>query len=250
MKRRRWYIAGAAVCVAAVAVAAGLAMAGSSQGQGLKKVTIQLKWVTQSQFAGYYAAKDKGYYKAAGLDVNLKVGGPDIVNEQTVLSKQAEFGINWMPSLLAQPRPGQRPRQHRAGLCALGNDRGHVQVERDQHVQEDAGEEVRRLDLRERVRAACRARQERHEPGQGRHARQAELRHARVPERRDRRRFRDDLQRARAGARGEEPGYGQALQAVRPERVQVLGSRHRNAPGRHHRPRRLDQGRRRTRPPR
>ena len=106
MKRRRWYIAGAAVCVAAVAVAAGLAMAGTSQGQGLKKVTIQLKWVTQSQFAGYYAAKDKGYYKAAGLDVNLKVGGPDIVNEQTVLSKQAEFGINWMPSLLANRDQG------------------------------------------------------------------------------------------------------------------------------------------------
>ena len=106
MKRRRWYFAGAAVCVATVAVAAGLAMAGASQGQGLKKVTIQLKWVTQSQFAGYYAAKDKGYYKAAGLDVNLKVGGPDIVNEQTVLSKQAEFGVNWMPSLLANRDQG------------------------------------------------------------------------------------------------------------------------------------------------
>ena len=57
--------------------------------------------MTQSQFAGYYAAKAKGYYKAAGLDVNLKVGGPTIVNEQTVLSKQAEFGVNWFPSLLA-----------------------------------------------------------------------------------------------------------------------------------------------------
>ncbi len=106
MKRRRWYIAGTAVCMGAIAVAAGLAMAGASQGQGLKKVTIQLKWVTQSQFAGYYAAKDKGYYKAAGLDVNLKVGGPDIVNEQTVLSKQAEFGVNWMPSLLANRDQG------------------------------------------------------------------------------------------------------------------------------------------------
>ena len=106
MRRRRWYIAGTAVCVGAIAVAAGLAMAGASQGQGLKKVTIQLKWVTQSQFAGYYAAKDKGYYKAAGLDVKLKVGGPDIVNEQTVLSKQAEFGVNWMPSLLANRDQG------------------------------------------------------------------------------------------------------------------------------------------------
>jgi NitT/TauT family transport system substrate-binding protein len=104
--KRRWTIAGTVVLVVAIAAAAGLAMAGSSQGQSMKKVTIQLKWVTQSQFAGYYAAKDKGYYKAAGLDVNLKIGGPDIVNEQTVLSKQAEFGINWMPSLLANRDQG------------------------------------------------------------------------------------------------------------------------------------------------
>jgi NitT/TauT family transport system substrate-binding protein len=69
-------------------------------------VTIQLKWVTQSQFAGYYAAKARRYYEDAGLDVNLKIGGPDIVNEQTVLSKQAEFGVNWFPSLLANRDQG------------------------------------------------------------------------------------------------------------------------------------------------
>jgi NitT/TauT family transport system substrate-binding protein len=65
------------------------------------KVTIQLKWVAQSQFAGYYAAAAKGYYKAFGLDVTLKPGGPDITPEQVVASGQAEFGIDWLPSLLA-----------------------------------------------------------------------------------------------------------------------------------------------------
>ena len=105
MKGRRWYLAGV-VLVAVVALStAGFALAGSSSPK-LTKVTIQLKWVTQSQFAGYYAAKAKGYYKAAGLDVNLKVGGPDIVNEQTVLSKQAEFGIDWFPALLASRDQG------------------------------------------------------------------------------------------------------------------------------------------------
>ena len=168
MKKRRWYIAGTAVCVAAIAVAAGLAMAGASQGQGLKKVTIQLKWVTQSQFAGYYAAKDKGYYKAAGLDVNLKVGGPDIVNEQTVLSKQAEFGVNWMPSLLANRDQGNDLVNIAQVYTRSRYDGGDLEEERDQHLQEDARQEVRRLDLRERVRAARRARQERDEPGQGR----------------------------------------------------------------------------------
>ncbi len=106
MRKRRWYVAGTAVLAVSIAVAAGLAMAGSSQGQGLTKVTLQSKWVVQSQFAGYYAAKAKGYYKQVGLDVTIKAGGPDILPEQVVLGKQAEFGINWMPSTLAQRDTG------------------------------------------------------------------------------------------------------------------------------------------------
>ena len=106
MRRRRWTIAGAVGIATAVAVAAGLALAGSSQGQGLTKVTLQSKWVVQSQFAGYYAAKAKGYYKQVGLDVTIKAGGPDIVPEQVVLGKQAEFGINWMGSTLSQRDTG------------------------------------------------------------------------------------------------------------------------------------------------
>ena len=39
-------------------------------------VTIQLKWVAQAQFAGYFVAKDKGFYKDAGLDVTINPGGP------------------------------------------------------------------------------------------------------------------------------------------------------------------------------
>jgi len=108
VKRERWYLVGlvgAAVVAVAALTTAGLAVADSSSPK-LTKVTVQLKWVTQSQFAGYYAAKAKGYYKAAGLDVNLKIGGPTIVNEQTVLSKQAEFGVNWFPSLLANRDQG------------------------------------------------------------------------------------------------------------------------------------------------
>jgi len=76
-------------------------------GGAKKKVTLQLKWVTQAQFAGYYAAKAKGYYDEEGLDVNLKVGGPSITPEQVVLGKQAEFGIDWLPSLLAARDTGQ-----------------------------------------------------------------------------------------------------------------------------------------------
>ncbi len=64
-------------------------------------VTLQLKWVPQAQFAGYYAAADQGYYAAEGLDVTIRPGAPDIVAEQVVASGQAEFGIDWLPSLLA-----------------------------------------------------------------------------------------------------------------------------------------------------
>jgi NitT/TauT family transport system substrate-binding protein len=73
---------------------------------GGDKVSLQLKWVAQAQFAGYYAALDQGYYAEEGLDVTILPGGPDIVPEQVVASGQAQFGINWMASLLATRETG------------------------------------------------------------------------------------------------------------------------------------------------
>jgi NitT/TauT family transport system substrate-binding protein len=78
----------------------------SSGTQKLTKVTLQLKWVTQAQFAGYYAAKAKGYYKAAGLDVTIKPGGPNIIPEQVVAGGQAQFGIDWLSSLMLSRAKG------------------------------------------------------------------------------------------------------------------------------------------------
>ena len=71
------------------------------------KVTLQLKWVTQAQFAGYYAAQEQGFYEAACLDVTIRPGGPDIVPEQAVLGGQAEFGIDWLDNLLATRDQGE-----------------------------------------------------------------------------------------------------------------------------------------------
>jgi NitT/TauT family transport system substrate-binding protein len=70
------------------------------------KVTVQLKWVTQAQFAGYYAALQQGYYKDENLDVTIRPGGPDIVPEQVVAGQQAEFGLDWLASLLAVREQG------------------------------------------------------------------------------------------------------------------------------------------------
>ncbi len=74
--------------------------------QAADKVTIQLKWVTQAQFAGYYVAQDKGYYKAEGLDVTIKPGGPDIAPPQVIAGGGADVIIDWMPSALASREKG------------------------------------------------------------------------------------------------------------------------------------------------
>lgn len=72
----------------------------------LTPVTLQLKWVPQAQFAGYYAALDQGFYEAEGLDVTIRSGGPDIVPEQVVAGGEAEIGVNWLASLLATREQG------------------------------------------------------------------------------------------------------------------------------------------------
>ncbi|MBA2295118.1 MAG: ABC transporter substrate-binding protein [Actinobacteria bacterium] len=105
MRKRRAYLAAACVAVLASLVAAGFAAGGSSRTEATK-VTVQLKWVTQAQFAGFYAAQEKGYYKQLGLDVTIKLGGPDIIPEQVVLGRQAEFGVNWLPSLFSNREGG------------------------------------------------------------------------------------------------------------------------------------------------
>ncbi len=70
------------------------------------KVVLQLKWVTQAQFAGYYVAKDKGFYEAEGLDVEIKPGGPDIAPPQVIAGGGADVVVDWMPSALATREKG------------------------------------------------------------------------------------------------------------------------------------------------
>ena len=69
-------------------------------------VKLQLQWVTQSQFAGYYAAKEKGFYEAQCLDVTILEGAVDIVPQQVVASGDAQFGIAWVPKVLASREQG------------------------------------------------------------------------------------------------------------------------------------------------
>jgi NitT/TauT family transport system substrate-binding protein len=89
-----------------LALAAGLTAALALPAGAADKVTLQLKWITQAQFAGYYVAKDKGYYKDAGLDVTINAGGPDVAPPQVIAGGGADVVIDWMPSALAAREKG------------------------------------------------------------------------------------------------------------------------------------------------
>ena len=78
----------------------------ASGAQAADDVTLQLKWVTQAQFAGYYVAKAKGFYDAEGLNVTIKPGGPDIAPSQVIAGGGADVVIDWMPSALAAREKG------------------------------------------------------------------------------------------------------------------------------------------------
>ena len=84
---------------------AALAMFASGA-QAAEDVTLQLKWVTQAQFAGYYVAQAKGFYADEGLAVTIKPGGPDIAPSQVIAGGGADVVIDWMPSALAAREAG------------------------------------------------------------------------------------------------------------------------------------------------
>jgi NitT/TauT family transport system substrate-binding protein len=87
------------VAIAALGLGAGAANAADS-------LTLQLKWVTQAQFGGYYVAMDKGFYEEEGLDVEIKPGGPDIAPPQIIAGGGADVIVDWMPSALASREKG------------------------------------------------------------------------------------------------------------------------------------------------
>jgi NitT/TauT family transport system substrate-binding protein len=88
-----------------MAGAAALAL-GAGMAQAAEDVTLQLQWVTQAQFAGYYVALDKGFYSDEDLNVTIKAGGPDIAPPQVLAGGGADVMLNWMPSALAAREKG------------------------------------------------------------------------------------------------------------------------------------------------
>jgi NitT/TauT family transport system substrate-binding protein len=85
---------------------AGVLALGASVAHAADDVSLQLKWVTQAQFAGYYVALDKGFYSDEDLNVTIKPGGPDIAPAQVIAGGGADVVLDWMPSALASREKG------------------------------------------------------------------------------------------------------------------------------------------------
>ncbi|MCF1504380.1 ABC transporter substrate-binding protein [Afifella sp. H1R] len=92
--------------LAALGLAVGMSAVAAGPAAADDNVVLQLKWVTQAQFGGYYVAQDKGFYEEAGLDVEIKPGGPDIAPEQVIAGGGADVIVDWMPAALAARERG------------------------------------------------------------------------------------------------------------------------------------------------
>ena len=88
------------------ALAAMALLLGAGVAEAADELTLQLKWVTQAQFAGYYVALDKGYYDEGDLDITILPGGPDIAPPQVIAGGGADVIIEWMPAALASREKG------------------------------------------------------------------------------------------------------------------------------------------------
>jgi NitT/TauT family transport system substrate-binding protein len=104
----------AALAAAVLAIAAcggddndsGTTTSAGAAGGKLTTVKLQLQWFTQAQFAGYFAAVDQGYYKDAGLNVQILEGGTDIVPQTQLAQGHADYAIAWVPKALQSREQG------------------------------------------------------------------------------------------------------------------------------------------------
>ena len=100
---------------AATAAVTGLVLSGCSSTPAddtdtasgeLTPVKLQLQWLTQAQFAGYYAAVDQGFYEDEGLDVEIIQGGGDIVPQDALAAGDVDYAISWVPKVLGSIQNG------------------------------------------------------------------------------------------------------------------------------------------------
>ncbi|WP_137295187.1 ABC transporter substrate-binding protein [Nocardioides dongxiaopingii] len=79
---------------------------GGGGGGGTTEVTLQLQWLPQAQFAGYYAAVEQGFFADEGLDVTIEPSGGDIVPQDALAAGDADYAIAWVPKVLGSIEQG------------------------------------------------------------------------------------------------------------------------------------------------
>lgn len=87
-------------------MAGTLLMSGAAGAQAADALTLQLKWVTQAQFAGYLVAEAKGFYDEEDLDLTILPGGPNIAPEQVIAGGGADIIVTWMAAGMAARESG------------------------------------------------------------------------------------------------------------------------------------------------
>ncbi len=107
MVRTRRFLALAATASFVLGACSGGGAASSAPSEApsgaaaLDEVRLQLQWAPQAQFAGYFAAVEQGYYEAAGIDVTIVAGGPEVIPQQAGSAADGpEFTISWVPKVL------------------------------------------------------------------------------------------------------------------------------------------------------
>jgi NitT/TauT family transport system substrate-binding protein len=111
--RRRAAALGAGLLSAALVLSACTSGGSEDTGSGeeeasgeLTPVTLQLQWLPQGQFAGYYAAVDQGFFEEEGLDVEIIPSGGDIVPQDALVAGDVDYAIAWVPKALGSIEAG------------------------------------------------------------------------------------------------------------------------------------------------
>ena len=149
----------------------------------LEPVKLQLQWFTQAQFAGYFAARDQGFYEDMCLDVTIVEGGVEIVPQTQLANGDVDFALAWVPKALASREAGANIVNiaqifQRSGTLQVSFvDKGITTPDRLRR------QEGRQLGLRQRVRGVRGNRPGGARPGHRRRARRPAVRHGRTARR-------------------------------------------------------------------
>jgi NitT/TauT family transport system substrate-binding protein len=109
MNRTRRFATFSAIGLTAALALSACSAPAATEGEGSAELTpikLQLQWLPQGQFAGYFAAQEQGYFEEAGLDVEIIPSGGDIVPQDALANGDVDYAIAWVPKVLGSIEAG------------------------------------------------------------------------------------------------------------------------------------------------